>query len=80
MIFTRSGPYHELSDCGRYSVAAFKADGKFMFQAFRITPKAPGQVFYTHADAQFCRNACIADSEGKFPYQHEHGDCCGGGG
>lgn len=75
MIFTRSGPYHELSDCGRYSVAAYKQDGRFMFQAFRVTPGQPGQVFYTHSDAKRCREACERDAQGLFPVEHEVADC-----
>lgn len=61
MNFTRTGQWHETSECGRYVVSGSKVMGKFKFQAWRLQPKA---LLETCDDAQSAREACERDANG----------------
>ncbi len=60
MNFTRTTQYAETSECGRYSVASYKADGKYVFQAWRI--EKPASALLKTGTAQECRAACEVDA------------------
>lgn len=55
MRFTRMGDWYELSDCGRYTVAAGKSDGVFTYCAHLVgKPTETLDCFATAAEARKC--------------------------
>lgn len=67
MKFTRITDWAEISDCGRYTVAASRHGGMFLFTAFRV-PVVQGQMateLGTFKDSQGARDCCVAAGEAK---------------
>lgn len=56
MKFTRTSNWAEMSECGRYTVAAARVDGGFVFQAWRKGVIA--ELLHTDKDSEKCRRAC----------------------
>lgn len=63
MNWRRISNWHEESECGRYSVAASRVGGKYVFQAWRRGDVAT--LLHTDTDAQACREACAAHALGR---------------
>lgn len=53
MNFERTGPWHETSDCGRYSVSAGKSLDRYVFIAWHGKEQIASDI-----DAEKCRQAC----------------------
>lgn len=59
MNWTRATAWHEVSDCGRYTVCAAKVEDKYVFQGWRGSK--PGELLCT-GEAAECREVCEADA------------------
>lgn len=60
MTFTRMTEWHEISDCGGYTVCAARVMDKYKFQAWKLAP-VKGQtaaLLGTFSDAPEARKCC----------------------
>lgn len=67
MKFHRIGNWAELSDCGLFTVAATRHQGRYLFTAFRV-PVVQGAMatsLGTFSDSQAARDCCAAAGDVK---------------
>ncbi len=66
MTFTRMGQWHELSDCGAYTVAASRVSDAFKFQAWKLAAEKgkTASLLGTFDDAVSARQCCRDHREG----------------
>lgn len=66
MTFTRMGQWHEISDCGAYTVAASRVCDTFKFQAWKLVPEKgkAAALLGTFDDAEGARKCCREHREG----------------
>lgn len=67
MRFNRVGAWHEISECGAYTVAAVRVNDRYKFEAWKLVPEKGKTALSLGVfdDAEAARNACREHKAGK---------------
>jgi hypothetical protein len=65
--FDRVGQWHEISECGAYTVAASRVGDRFKFQAWKLAAEKgkSATLLATRDDAEAARQACRDHKDGR---------------